>query len=171
MNSTAVTRRAQSIRLRRLVESAMMLAIATVLSMFPFQGLGAGGRYHCVLHAALGGAVLAVRLQVGRVCRLCVQLLQMVLGILNVQYADSVPTAILIILFDYVLAFSVIGLAGMFKGRLGNPRLELVLGIVLTFLVRLAATMSPAWWFGRCCGPMSWAGPRPSGPLPTTPAI
>ena len=30
MNSTAVTRRAQSIRLRRLVESAMMLAIATV---------------------------------------------------------------------------------------------------------------------------------------------
>ena len=45
MNSTAVTRRAQSIRLRRLVESAMMLAIATVLSMFPFQGpwaLGGG---------------------------------------------------------------------------------------------------------------------------------
>ena len=29
MNSTAVTRRAQSIRLRRLVESAMMLAIAS----------------------------------------------------------------------------------------------------------------------------------------------
>ena len=40
MNSTAVTRRAQSIRLRRLVESAMMLAIATVLSMFPFQDPG-----------------------------------------------------------------------------------------------------------------------------------
>lgn len=38
MNQTAVTRRARSIRLRRLVESAMMLAIATVLSMFPFQG-------------------------------------------------------------------------------------------------------------------------------------
>ena len=33
MNSTAVTRRAQSIRLRRLVESAMMLAIATVLGI------------------------------------------------------------------------------------------------------------------------------------------
>ena len=45
MNQTAVTRRAHSIRLRRLVESAMMLAIATVLSMFPFQGpwaLGGG---------------------------------------------------------------------------------------------------------------------------------
>ena len=66
MNSTAVTRRAQSIRLRRLVESAMMLAIGA--EYVPLPGtLGAGGRYHCVLHAALGGAVLAVRLQVGRV--------------------------------------------------------------------------------------------------------
>lgn len=167
MNSTAVTRRAQSIRLRRLVESAMMLAIATVLSMFPFQGPWAlgGGITVCSM---LPLVVLSWRYgcKWGVFAAFVYSLLQMVLGIQNVQYADSVPTAILIILFDYVLAFSVIGLAGMFKGRLGNPRLELVLGIVLTFWCALAATMSPAWWFGRCFGPMSWAGPRPSGPLP-----
>ena len=171
MNSTAVTRRAQSIRLRRLVESAMMLAIATVLSMFPFQGPWAlgGGITVCSM---LPLVVLSWRYgcKWGVFAAFVYSLLQMVLGIQNVQYADSVPTAILIILFDYVLAFSVIGLAGMFKGW-AIPVWSWCWASCSPFWCALVATMSPAWWFGRCCGPMSWAGPRPSGPLPTTPAI
>ena len=41
----------------------------------------------------------------------------MLLGISNVQYATNVQTAVLIILFDYIIAYSVIGLASMFKNR------------------------------------------------------
>ena len=162
MNSTAVTRRAQSIRLRRLVESAMMLAIATVLSMFPFQGPWAlgGGITVCSM---LPLVVLSWRYgcKWGVFAAFVYSLLQMVLGIQNVQYADSVPTAILIILFDYVLAFSVIGLAGMFKGRLGNPRLELVLGIVLTFLVRLGChyVSGVGVWEVLWPNELGWAAP------------
>ena len=85
MNSTAVTRRAQSIRLRRLVESAMMLAIATVLSMFPFQGPWAlgGGITVCSM---LPLVVLSWRYgcKWGVFAAFVYSLLQMVLGIQNV---------------------------------------------------------------------------------------
>ena len=64
-------------------------------------------------------------------------LLQMLLGIQNVQYATSVGMAIAIILLDYVIAFSVIGLSSMFNGVIKNRLVSLEVGIVFTFLVRL----------------------------------
>ena len=127
------------LRVRRLVESAVMLAIAVVLSLFPFSSPWAlgGGITVCSM---LPLVILSWRYGClwGTFAAFVYSLLQMLLGIQNVQYADSVATAILIILFDYVLAFSVIGLSSIFKGRLGRPRLELVIGITVTFLVRLA---------------------------------
>lgn len=126
------------LRVHRMVESAVMLAIAVVLSLFPFSSPWAlgGGITVCSM---LPLVILSWRYgcRWGVFSAFVYGLLQMILGIQNVQYADSVGTAVLIILFDYVFAFSVIGFAAMFKGRLGRPRLELVLGIVLTFLVRL----------------------------------
>ena len=124
---------------RRMVESAIMLAVGTVLSLFTFTGpwaLGGGITFCSMLPLVL----ISWRYGCGwgLFTALVYSLLQMLLGISNVQYADSVWTAVLIILFDYVIAFSVIGLSAMFKGRLGNPRLELVLGITVTFLARLA---------------------------------
>ena len=130
--------------------------------MFPFQGPWAlgGGITVCSM---LPLVVLSWRYgcKWGVFAAFVYSLLQMVLGIQNVQYADSVPTAILIILFDYVLAFSVIGLAGMFKGRLGNPRLELVLGIVLTFLVRLGChyVSGVVVWEVLWPNELGWAAP------------
>ncbi len=124
---------------RRMVESAIMIAIGTVLSLFSFTGpwaLGGGITFCSMLPLVL----ISWRYGCGwgLFTAFVYSLLQMLLGISNVQYADSVWTAVLIILFDYVIAFSVIGLSAMFKGRLGNPHLELALGITVTFLARLA---------------------------------
>ena len=129
----------QHLRVHRMVESAVMLAIAVVLSLFPFSSPWAlgGGITVCSM---LPLVILSWRYGClwGTFAAFVYSLLQMILGFSNVQYADSVTTAVLIILFDYVFAFSVVGLSGLFKGRLGRPRLELVLGITVTFLVRLA---------------------------------
>ena len=139
------TQKAQSmsarthLKVHRMVESAVMLAIAVVLSLFPFSSPWAlgGGITVCSM---LPLVILSWRYGClwGTFAAFVYSLLQMILGFSNVQYADSVTTAVLIILFDYVFAFSVVGLSGLFKGRLGRPRLELVLGITVTFLVRLA---------------------------------
>lgn len=127
------------LKVHRMVESAVMLAIAVVLSLFPFSSPWAlgGGITVCSM---LPLVILSWRYgcRWGVFAAFVYSLLQLILGFSNVQYADSVGTAVLIILFDYVFAFSVIGFSALFKGRLGRPRLELVLGIVITFLVRLA---------------------------------
>ena len=124
---------------RRMVESAIMIAIGTVLSLFSFTGpwaLGGGITFCSMLPLVL----IAWRYGNGwgLFTAFVYSVLQLLLGISNVQYADSIGTAVLIILFDYVIAFSVLGLSAVFKGRLKMPRLELVLGITLTFLVRYA---------------------------------
>ena len=128
-----------NLQTRRLVESAVMIAIGTVLSMFEFKGpwaLGGGITFCSMLPLVLVSWRYGCRW--GLFTAFVHSLLQMLLGISNVQYATNVWTAILIILFDYVFAYSVIGLAAMFKNRLKNQQAALVLGITVTFLVRLA---------------------------------
>ncbi len=122
----------------RLVESAQMLAIATVLSLFSFSSawLLGGGITFCSM---LPLVIVSWRygLGWGTVVAVLHGAIQMLIGLSNVQYADSVGTAVLIILLDYILAFGVIGLASMFRGRLHDTRREIILGIVVTFLLRL----------------------------------
>ena len=88
-------------------------------------------------------------------------LLQMLLGIQNVQYADSVLTAVGIILFDYLVAFGVIGFAGLFRGRLKDERAGLVIGIAVTFLLRFACHFITGVWIWEILWPneLGWAAP------------
>ena len=120
----------QTHKTRRMVESAVMITIATVLSLFEFQGPWAlgGGITFCSM---LPLVVISHRYGVkwGFFTALVHSILQMFLGLKNVQYADSAVTAVLIILFDYVVAFSVIGLAAMFDAPMGKNAKSLVLGI------------------------------------------
>ncbi len=122
---------------RRLVESAIMIAIGTVLSIFTFSGPWAlgGGITFCSM---LPLVILSHRYgcKWGLFSAFVYSLLQMVLGIQNVQYATSAPMALAIILLDYVFAFSVIGLAAMFNHVIDNRFYSLEAGIVVTFAVR-----------------------------------
>ena len=154
------TRKEQNVR--RLVESAIMLAIGTVLSLFPFQSFWALG----------GGVTVCSMLPLvmvswrygwcwGTFTAVVYGLLQMLLGIQNVQYADSVMTAVLIILFDYLVAFGVIGLAGLFRGRFKDERAGLLLAIIVTFLLRFACHFITGVWIWEILWPneLGWAAP------------
>ena len=151
-----------NLQTRRLVESAVMIAIGTVLSMFEFKGpwaLGGGITFCSMLPLVLVSWRYGCRW--GLFTPFVHSLLQMLLGISNVQYATNVWTAILIILFDYVFAYSVIGLAAMFKNRLKNQQAALVLGITVTFLVRLAChyISGVAVWEVLWPNELGWAPP------------
>ncbi len=123
---------------KRLVESAVMIAIGTVLSMFQFTGPWAlgGGITVCSM---LPLVIISSRygLKWGTFTAFVYSILQMILGISNVQYATGVGMAIAIILLDYVIPFSVVGLSAMFKGKMKNEVAAMVLGVVCTFLLRL----------------------------------
>lgn len=120
-----------------LVESGIMVAIGTVLSIFTFSGpwaLGGGITFCSMLPLVFIAYRYSLRWSL--LTSFVYSLLQLLLGMENVSYADSTLTAVLIVLFDYILAFTVVGFSAMFKGRLGRPRLELALGIVVTLSLR-----------------------------------
>ena len=87
----------------------------------------------------------------------------MFLGMKNVMYGRNFWEVLAIILLDYVVAFGVIGLAGIFDKCIKNRPVSIAVGSVFATLLRLACHFVS-------CGRTSWAGLRRCGPLPTTPA-
>ena len=107
-----------SYNLRRLTESAILLAIGMVLSFLQFSGpwaLGGSITFCSMLPIVL----LANRYGTkwGLVSAFAFSLLQLVTGLKNVQYAPDALTAVAIILLDYVVAFTALGLSAILTRR------------------------------------------------------
>ncbi len=128
----------ESKNIRRMVECALLVAVGTVLSLFEFKGvwaLGGGITFCSMLPLVMIAHRHGTRWGVG--CALLYSLIQLLLGLNNVQYAPDALTAIGIILLDYVVAYTVIGLSACFNRCIQNRRTSIVLGIVFTFALRL----------------------------------
>lgn len=123
--------------IKRLVECALLIAVGTVLSLFEFKGvwaLGGGITFCSMLPLVLIAHRHGMKWGIGSA--LIFSLIQLLLGMSNVTYAPDALTAIGIILLDYVVAFTVIGLSACLNKAVGNRRLAIVLGICLTFFLR-----------------------------------
>ena len=123
--------------LRKITETAIMLAVATVLSLIQFTGPWALGGSITVC-SMLPIILIAHRYGTkwGLLTAVTYSLLQLLLGIRNVQYAPDAITAIGIIMLDYVLAFGVLGFAAVFDGVIKNRRTAILVGIVVTLSAR-----------------------------------
>lgn len=126
---------------RRLVESALMIAVGTVLSVLKVDSLWAFGG-----GLTIGSMVPLVLIshrwgiKWGTFTAFVYSLLQLILGVDNIQYATSVGMAIAIILLDYVIAYTVIGLAAMF----GSSRPGIIGGVV-TLGIRFLCHFLSGW--------------------------
>ncbi|MBP5280973.1 MAG: energy-coupled thiamine transporter ThiT [Lachnospiraceae bacterium] len=106
-----------------LVEGALMLALATVLSFIRIIHLPWGGSI--TLLSMLPIAIFSIRRGVGMgmVVSFLFSMIQFFQGILDGLFGWGLTPGMLIacILLDYILAFSVLGIAGIFrkKGRAG----------------------------------------------------
>lgn len=131
---------------RRLVESAIMIAIGTVLSMFPFTAPWAygGGITICSM---LPLVIIAHRYGTkwGLFTAFVYSVLQLILGVSNVQYATNFIMAVGIVLLDYTIAFTVIGLSACFNGVIKNRLVSIVVGIVFTFALRFGCHFISGW--------------------------
>lgn len=128
----------------RLVFSAIMIAIGTVLSMLKIDFVMGGGLTIC---AMLPLVMVSFRYGTkwGVFTAFVYSILQCLLGLDNVQYATSVGMAIAIILLDYIVAYTVIGFSGIFKGKAKNFKSALILGISLTFFARFLCHFATGW--------------------------
>ena len=133
---------------RKLVESAMLIAIATVLSLVKIDLPFGGG---VTIVSMLPLVVVSHRWgwKWGVVTAFVYSVLQLILGLDNVGYAASFVMAVGIVFLDYILAYTVIGLSGVFDGILGKTRAAVAVGIAVTFALRFVCHLiTGAWIWG-----------------------
>ncbi len=120
-----------------LVESAVLVAIATVLSIFPkFEGVWANGGSITVC-SMLPIIIISYRhgIKWGVFSGFIFSLLQLVTG----GFYSAAPTigmVFLTLMLDYIIPYSVIGLGGIFKSTLKKPATAMVAGTILVMILR-----------------------------------
>ena len=126
---------------RILVEGALMLALATVLSFIRIIKLPWGGSI--TLLSMLPITLFSIRrgVKIGMIVSILFSLIQFFQGILDGLFGWGLSPEMLIacILLDYVLAFSVLGIAGIFRkkglnGWICGVGLAIFLRFVMHFL-------------------------------------
>ena len=122
-------------RTRALVESAVMISLATVLSIFKLAELPYGGSI--TLASMLPILLVAYRhgAAFGFGAGIVYGIVQQLLGLKNLSYFTTWQSIVAIILLDYLVAFGVIGIASLFR-RLRDSRTALLAGSLAASLLR-----------------------------------
>ncbi len=123
---------------KRLTESAVMLALSTVLSILPLAQLPYGGSI--TVASMLPIVLISYRhgLLWGTGTGLVFGIIQQLLGLSNLSYFTTWQSILAIILLDYLAAFAAAGLGGAFRRLPILQRDALLLGSLLAAVVRYA---------------------------------
>ena len=146
-------------RTQAITVSAIMIAFAVSISaicaVMPFLNLPFGGGFTIASMLPIILVAYMYGTKWGILTAFCYSVIQMLLGF-NTVSAFFLPgdsqmmwwKAVLVILIDYVIAYTVLGLGGIFRKKYGI-RKALVLGSIFALLLRyLAHVVSGAIFFG-----------------------
>lgn len=121
-----------------LVESAIMIALATVLSVIKIVDMPAGGSV--TLAAMLPLILIAYRHGTawGLGAATAYAFLQSLLGLENFSYVTGWQSVVAVLVLDYLLAYVLVGLGGMFRSSFKTQKWALAAGAVLVCILRYA---------------------------------
>ena len=123
---------------RIMVEAAVMIALATVLSYITVYTLPMGGSITAFSQVPI--VIIGYRhgWKWGTFTGVVHGLLQMILqGLGNFAYVSGIPAYLILIFMDYVLAFGVLGLGGaFFRNSISNQSLGIGLGAAASSIMR-----------------------------------
>lgn len=149
----------KKITTRKLVESALLIAVATVLSLVKID-LPFGGGVTIVSMLPLVLASHRYGWKWGVVTAFVYSVLQLILGLDNVGYATNFVMALGVIFLDYIIAYTVIGLSGVF----GKDRKAVAIGILVTFCLRFVCHLITGAWIWGEWMPEEFMGLTMTGP-------
>ena len=136
--------------LRALTESAVMIALAIVLSFIKIIDMPYGGAV--TIASMLPVALISYRhgLKWGLISAAVYGVVQQLLGLSTLSWATSWQSVVAIIMLDYIVAFTVIGIAGMFRKAIKNQAISLTFGcLTVSFLRYICHVISGATvWVG-----------------------
>ena len=130
-----ITQRKQS-KIYVLAECAILVALGTVLSLLKLVDLPYGGSV--TVASMLPLLIISYRhgMVWGLGCGLVYGAIQQLLGLNTLNYFSTFGSILAVILLDYVVAFAVVGLGGMFRKAVRNESVALAGGALVTGLLR-----------------------------------
>ena len=134
---------------RMLAESAVLIAVATILSMLKIDLPFGGG---VTIASMLPIILLSHRWgwKNGLLSAFVYSGVQLMLGLDNVGYATSFVMAVGVVMLDYIIAYTALGFSGCFDAVFGKTLKSVVVGIAATFTVRFVChVISGAWIWGE----------------------
>ncbi len=141
---------------KKLVTTAMLLAFALVLSLIQVIQMPFGGSVTLVsmLPVILIGYMYGTKW--GILSAFVYSILQLLTGMGTVsafflpgEGQLALPSAICICIIDYILAYTMLGFGGIFKGRLKTPTAQVCFGAIAAMMLRyLMHIISGAIFFG-----------------------
>jgi len=141
---------------KKLVTTAMLLAFALVLSLIQVIQMPFGGSVTLVsmLPVILIGYMYGTRW--GMLSAFVYSVLQLLAGMGTVssfflpgEGQMALPSAICICIIDYILAYSVLGFGGIFRGKLKTQTAQICFGAIVAMMLRyLMHIISGAIFFG-----------------------
>ena len=123
---------------RALVESAILIAIGTMLSVIKIAELPYGGSV--TVASMLPIVIISYRHGIGRglVSGLIFGVIQQLLGLNTLSYVSTWQSILAVIMLDYIVAFLVLGFGGVFRRAFKDQAPALVCGSLLVCLLRYA---------------------------------
>ncbi len=146
-----------------MAEGAMMIAVATVLSMIKIIEMPFGGSV--TLFSMLPIVLMSYRhgTKWGLMTAFAHSILQLIMGIKNVGYCATLEAQIACILLDYVIAFSVLGLASFFSRGLKNRTAGVCVGTTAVCCLRFVCHFcSGVFLWGSYKEYYDWAADMPT---------
>lgn len=123
-------------KIKTLVECAIMIALATVLSVLKIYEAPLGGSV--TLFSMLPIILISFRYDMKWAIgsAFVYGVLQLLLGFGSVSYVPTLAGKILCVIFDYIVAFAVLGLAGSFKKIKADIILKVICGTLFVCILR-----------------------------------
>lgn len=121
---------------RIMVECAIMIAVATVLSLLKVYEAPLGGSVTLCSMVPLILVSYRHGVKWGIESALVYSVLQLLLGIGSVSYVPTFGGIVLCVLFDYIIAFTVIGFAGVYRNFIKNDYVGITAGAATVCVLR-----------------------------------
>ena len=121
---------------QRLAECAVMLALSVLLNAFPVYQMPMGG--DVTLFCQLPIVVVSYRhgLKWGLLTGFAMGVIQMLFGLSNFSYVAGIVAYLVVACADYLIAFSALGLGGIFRKSIKNQAAALAAGGALVSVIR-----------------------------------
>ncbi|MBQ8357908.1 MAG: energy-coupled thiamine transporter ThiT [Clostridia bacterium] len=125
-----------TLKTKKMVECALLVAVGTVLSLFSVVQMPYGGSV--TVASMLPVILISYRhgLGWGLGSGVVYAVIQQLLGLSNLSYFTTWQSIVAVILLDYMIAFVVTGLGGIFRRVIKRQSLALVYGSLLVCVIR-----------------------------------